>query len=111
MLNGGPQVNGSVFFIRGHAHVAGPGEQQALGAIRPGHETEVNRFAGQESFHIWTSIGVRASVKREALPWRFCALAMASDVRLVDGSFDFSGGVDTGRVTTVQSTTNPHGLS
>lgn len=35
---------------------------------------------------------------------------MASSVRLADGSFDFSGGIDSGRVTTVQSPNNPYGL-
>ncbi len=36
---------------------------------------------------------------------------MANDTRLVDGSFDFSGGCDSSRVTTVQSPSNPHGLA
>lgn len=35
---------------------------------------------------------------------------MASSVRLVDGTFDFSGGVDSGRVPVVQSASNPNGL-
>lgn len=35
---------------------------------------------------------------------------MASGVHLTDGSYDFSGGVDSGRVTTVQSQANPYGL-
>lgn len=35
---------------------------------------------------------------------------MASAVRLASGSFDFSGGIDAGRVTTVVSPQNPHGL-
>lgn len=35
---------------------------------------------------------------------------MASSVRLADGSYDFSGGIDSGRVTTVQSQNNPYGL-
>lgn len=32
------------------------------------------------------------------------------NLRISDGSMDFSGGVDSGRVTTVQSPANPHGL-
>lgn len=36
---------------------------------------------------------------------------MASDVRITDGQFDFSGGVDSGKTTTVKSETNPNGLS
>jgi hypothetical protein len=35
---------------------------------------------------------------------------MASDIRHADGSLDFSGGNDSGRVTTVQSAANPNGL-
>jgi hypothetical protein len=35
---------------------------------------------------------------------------MASGVRIADGSFDFSGGIDSGRVTTVVGPNNPHGL-
>lgn len=35
---------------------------------------------------------------------------MDSTVRLADGSYDFSGGIDSGRVTTVQSPNNPNGL-
>lgn len=35
---------------------------------------------------------------------------MASDVRLSDGSFDFSLGVDSGRVPTVESNLTPNGL-
>ena len=35
---------------------------------------------------------------------------MASSVRISDGSLDFSLGVDSGRVTTVQSPANPNGL-
>src|SRR6185295_9539309 len=35
---------------------------------------------------------------------------MASSVRVTDGTYDFSGGIDSGRVTTVQSPNNPNGL-
>lgn len=35
---------------------------------------------------------------------------MASAVRQADGTYDFSGGVDSGRTTTVQSQNNPNGL-
>ncbi len=35
---------------------------------------------------------------------------MASSVRQADGSFDFSGGIDSGRVTTIQGPSNPNGL-
>lgn len=36
---------------------------------------------------------------------------MASDVRLPDGTYDLSAGIDSGRVTTVQSASNPNGLT
>lgn len=35
---------------------------------------------------------------------------MADPIRITDGQLDFSGGVDSGRVTTLQSQLNPHGL-
>lgn len=35
---------------------------------------------------------------------------MASEVRITDGQWDFSGGVDSGRVTTAKSDFNPNGL-
>lgn len=41
--------------------------------------------------------------------WKFLA-RMPSAVRIADGSLDFSGGCDSGRVTTVQSQNNPNGL-
>lgn len=35
---------------------------------------------------------------------------MASGVRITDGQWDFSGGIDSGRVTTIESELAPHGL-
>lgn len=37
-------------------------------------------------------------------------MSMASGVRISDGSLDWSGGVDSGRVATLESAANPHGL-